>query len=149
MIIINLTQHAATAAQLEAGVIEPVSREAVSALLTFVGPPTANDIRQRADSLAMLAAESGADAAMIGGAGYLMPALEAALRQRSIRPLHAFSARVSRDEVQPDGSVRKIAVFEHRGWVETPDLARMAWFDGHAAGFAERFPDIPGIGAPA
>jgi len=149
MNIINLTQHAATAEQLAAGVIDPVSRKSVSALLTFVGGPTVDDIRRRAAELAMLAAESGAEAAMIGGAGYLMPALEAALRQRGIRPLHAFSARVSRDEAQPDGSVRKISAFEHRGWVETPDLARMAWLDGHAAGVAGRFPDLPGIGVPA
>ena len=54
---------------------------------------------------------------MIGGAPYLMGPLAAALRYHGLEPVFAFTERVSVDEVQPDGSVRKTAVFKHSGWV--------------------------------
>jgi hypothetical protein len=56
--------------------------------------------------------------AMVGGAPYLMPYLERALKAKDISPIYAFSKRESIDQVQPDGSVRKVAVFRHAGWVE-------------------------------
>jgi hypothetical protein len=55
--------------------------------------------------------------AMIGGAPYLMAPLESALRAHGITPVYAFSVRESVDQVQPDGSVRKVAVFRHAGFV--------------------------------
>ena len=47
-----------------------------------------------------------------------MPPLEKALRGLGIRPLYAFSVRESVEETLPDGSVRKVAVFRHKGFVE-------------------------------
>ena len=47
-----------------------------------------------------------------------LPELEAALRQQGFTPLYAFSVRESADQTQPDGSVRKVAVFRHVGFVE-------------------------------
>jgi hypothetical protein len=55
---------------------------------------------------------------MIGGAPYLMGALEKALRECGFTPVYAFSKRESIDQPQPDGSVRKVAVFRHLGFVE-------------------------------
>lgn len=57
-------------------------------------------------------------AAMIGGAPFLMPALEKALRTKGILPVYAFSQRESVEEIMEDGTVRKTAVFKHRGFVE-------------------------------
>lgn len=54
---------------------------------------------------------------MIGGAPYLMGPLAETLREYGLEPVFAFTERVSVDEVQPDGSVRKTAVFKHSGWV--------------------------------
>ena len=54
---------------------------------------------------------------MVGGAPYLMGPLCAALKEYGLEPVFAFTERVSVDEVQPDGSVRKTAVFRHSGWV--------------------------------
>ena len=31
---------------------------------------------------------------------------------------YAYSERVSQDMPQPDGSVKKISIFQHKGWVE-------------------------------
>lgn len=111
---INLTQHAAAPEQ---GCIEPENKEDVQQLLTFEELPTATEIRRRADALAAVAASAGATEAMIGGAPYLMPHLEQQLAHRGIQPLYAFSVRESVEQAQPDGSVRKVAVFRHMGFV--------------------------------
>jgi len=118
--ILNLTQHSPSAEQVEAGVFEPpqAMKEEVKNLLTFTDLPTAGEIGERASHLAALAAEQGARAAMIGGAPYLMGPLETALKARGITPLFAFTVRESREEVLPDGSTRKVAVFRHLGFVE-------------------------------
>ena len=116
---LNLTQHNATAEQTAVGVVEPADKGAVKSLLTFAAAPSVDEIRQRADALAGIAEAEDAPAAMIGGAGYLMPALERALRVRGIRPLHSFTERRS-VETEKDGEVVKTAIFVHVGWVETP-----------------------------
>lgn len=128
--IINLTQHPATAEQADAGVIDLPSEHwlALVALLTFDVLPTADEIQDRAADIAELACyndigEPEGDspqpqAAMIGGAPWLMPSLERALRERAIRPLYAFSLRHSVEEPQADGSVRKVNHFRHVGFVE-------------------------------
>lgn len=120
MIIVNLTQHVATDEQVEEGVVglSDESMSYVRRLLTFNDIPCIAEIRARAEALAEVAAECYADAAMIGGAPYLMGALEGALRQRAIKPLYAFSVRESQELTEPDGSVRKVTVFRYRGWVE-------------------------------
>ena len=55
---------------------------------------------------------------MIGGAPYLMSALENALMAVGIKPLYSFSERVSMEETIADGTVRKTNVFRHVGFVE-------------------------------
>ena len=135
--ILNLTQHTATPEQIAAGVvageISDAQQTEVRALLTFDTLPTPVEVRRRAERLAQIAASAftivdyGGDSglcanesfkfAMIGGAPYLMAPLEVALRAHGITPVYAFSVRESVDQVQPDGSVRKVAVFRHAGFV--------------------------------
>lgn len=115
MKIFNLTQHAASPEQVRAGVLEPADKAAVQVLLTFTEPPEQTEIERRAHALADMA--QGCEAAMIGGASYLMGPLEAVLAARGIRALHSFSRRESAEERQPDGSVKKVAVFRHVAWV--------------------------------
>jgi hypothetical protein len=135
--ILNLTQHTPTPEQIAAGVVSGEISDAlqteVRALLTFDALPTPVEVRRRAERLADIAASAftivdyGGDSglvanesfkfAMIGGAPYLMAPLEVALRARDITPLYAFSVRESVDQVQQDGSVRKVAVFRHAGFV--------------------------------
>jgi len=121
MTIINLTQHAATAEQLAAGVFDVPNEGARRELLmqlTFNDLPEDGEIVERAEALASIAGAFGARAAMIGGAPYLMSTLERELREGGITPLYAFSRRESVEEKLPDGSVRKVAVFRHLGFVE-------------------------------
>ena len=121
MTIINLTQHAATAEQLAAGVFDVPNEGARRELLmqlTFGDLPEDGEIVERAAAVASIAMAFGARAAMIGGAPYLMSALERELREGDITPLYAFSRRESVEEKLPDGSVRKVAVFRHLGFVE-------------------------------
>lgn len=122
--IINLTQHHATPDQIAAGVIDlpDEERATLSKALTFDECPTVEDVVQRARAIAELAAsvaeQIGAGRAMIGGAPYLMSALESSLLDAGIQPVYAFSVRESREERQADGSVRKVNVFRHGGFVE-------------------------------
>jgi hypothetical protein len=121
MTVLNLTQHPATPDQVEAGVVEPPDKALVQRLLTFDEIPDPVEIATRAFALADIAAEYAdyhhVDAVMIGGAPYLMSALEAALKAVDIQPVYAFTRRDVVERVQPDGSVAKIAVFRFAGWV--------------------------------
>ena len=127
MRILNLTQHPATPEQVAAGVVDltPAQRVIVGRWLTFDEVPTQGTIQTRAKLLAQAAADDSIvigevgpfDAAMIGGAPYLMASLEAALWDAHIIPLYAFSKRESVETVAPDGSVTKTNVFRHGGFV--------------------------------
>ena len=127
MRILNLTQHQATPEQCVAGVIDLSAQQRiiVGRWLTFDEVPSASTITTRAKLLAQAAADDSIiigkvgqfDAAMIGGAPYLMPPLEAALRGAHILPLYAFSTRESVETVAPDGSVTKTNIFRHTGFV--------------------------------
>jgi hypothetical protein len=91
--------------------------------LTFEDIPSKEELESRAYELATLVTNMGAADAkqyrvMVGGAPYFMSFLEKALKEQGHRPLYAFSRRESVDQLQPDGSVRKVAVFRHVGWVE-------------------------------
>ena len=115
MKIANLTQHAATDTQVNEGVFNV--DQSLSDLLTFVSAPSEQEMAERAEKLANIAAEAKAEAAMIGGAPYFMRPLEEALKARGIRPLYSFSERKSVEKRNPDGTVVKTNVFEHVGWV--------------------------------
>jgi hypothetical protein len=117
--VLNLTQHSATPDQASADVVDvpAVRRAELINLLTFSELPSSGTIRDRAERIADLAAAEGATSAMIGGALWLMAPLATALRQRGIEPVFAFSVRETEEQVQPDGSVRKVAVFRHAGFV--------------------------------
>ena len=140
LMIVNMTQHPATPEQLAAGVFDPTPEERaeISALLTFDTLPKKGEIENRAEELALTALailaarerslshqererlqERGTITffAMIGGAPYLMPHLEQEMVGVGIDPLYAFSTRESVEEVQADGSVKKTAVFRHKGFV--------------------------------
>ncbi len=124
--ILNLTQHPATPAQIAAGVVDlPANeREVVSKLLTFEALPKEGEVFDRAYALAAAASESlgrmGVEVfgqVMIGGASWLMSALETALRDTGIEPLYAFSLRESVEQPQADGTVKKVNIFRHAGFV--------------------------------
>ncbi|HSW52952.1 MAG TPA: hypothetical protein VLG93_06965 [Sulfuricaulis sp.] len=127
--ILNLTQHPASADQIAVGVVDLAGDELASLkdALTFGELPTEQEIRDRAEHVAELACMNGLGGddgddpfpaqAMIGGALWLMAPLAEALRARSIEPLFAFSVRETEEQKQSDGSVRKVAVFRHAGFV--------------------------------
>jgi len=138
-IILNLTQHPATPDQIKAGVIEPdaETKERIKRLLTFDKLPTYDEILNRAEKLAIEAmwyigkcqtswdeqAEHTRTAGtwvMIGGAPYLMAPLEQALKEAGLVPVYAFSKREVVEQRQADGSVRKVSVFKHLGFIEVP-----------------------------
>ena len=127
--IVNLTQHTATPERIAQGVVDlnDEVRNALVTALTFEDLPTMADVEDAADVVAELACQNGIggddgdspwpEAAMIGGAQFLMAPLEAALRSRGIKPVYAFSRRESVETTKPDGSVVKTNVFRHVGFV--------------------------------
>jgi len=119
MNIVNLTQHKATPEQCAEGVFDLSDEPAdeLIALLTFAEPPPRDEIINRAAKIARVARATGAEAAMLGGALWLMSALEQQLRLLGIGPLYAFSIRESAEVPQPDGTLRKVSIFRHAGWV--------------------------------
>jgi hypothetical protein len=129
--ILNLTQHVVTAEQKAQLVVEPrMTKDKIRELLTFEEIPTKEEIESRATKLAEIAVSEASMYAgetdnviwitrvMIGGAPYFMGALEKAVRECGFTPVYAFSKRESEDVPQPDGSVKKIQVFRHIGFVE-------------------------------
>ena len=138
-VILNLTQHQATPEQIEAGVYNPLQPEAIKEALTFNTLPSKQEIEVKALTLSAIAAEEvywqllktrakseeqldiesqmlGMQV-MVGGAPYLMPYLEKALKDVNLKAVYAFSKRESIEVVMEDGSVKKTAVFKHLGFV--------------------------------
>ena len=122
--IINLTQHTATQSQLDAGVeeLKPELKERLLKALNFIGVPTYKDIQEAADEMYHIMHKYSycytcidVPAFMVGG----HPALMCALTQFSsiYRMKFAASDRVSEEVIQEDGSVRKINVFKHIGFI--------------------------------
>jgi hypothetical protein len=126
--ILNLTQHLATPEQAAAGVVDLQGDQlqALKRALTFDTLPTQQEVQDRAFFIVRLAfanalgddmdADPMPTHAMIGGAPFLMSALESALLDECVRPVYAFSVRQSVEAVQPDGSVVKTAIFKHMGF---------------------------------
>ena len=126
MAILNLTQHRCTAEQLKDGIENVPSRLAkeLENLLTFKADYSLTDLVTSAKALARLAYQLQYDAAMIGGLPALMGHLERELIALGIGVAYARTERVSVDQTQPDGSVKKVSVFKHAGlywaWQATP-----------------------------
>lgn len=118
-VIINLTQHEMSQDQLEG--FEQVGqsyRDMIKGFLTFDNLPSRKEIEACAYTLARIAVGQKATHAMIGGAPYLMSTLEHALKYYGAQPLYAFSKRESVEKTLEDGTVQKISVSKHAGWVE-------------------------------
>ena len=125
MAIVNLTQHKATTEQVAAGVVDIEDEEALHSLvecLTFDQLPDSSEIYAKVAGIVTLAVHwqefEDTKAAMIGGAPWLMGPLTEALKAEGIKPLFAFSTRESVEQIMPDGSIRKTAVFRHKDFVE-------------------------------
>jgi hypothetical protein len=121
--ILNLTQHSATPEQIRAGVVDlpEDERSELQSLLTFEQLPTAKEIGDRAIAIAAIASrfvgEEIFPQALIYGEPYLMSSLEWYLRGAGIAPIYAFSVRESIEETITEGSVRKVAVSKHVGFI--------------------------------
>jgi len=129
IIILNLTQHRATPEQIQEGVFDLLgeAREELLQLLNFETLPSELALCSASENIAHLANNYFEEhfpnvgreerTVMIGGAPFFMSYLEDSLGERGNHPVYAFSERVSEDQTQPDGSVRKVSVFKHRGFV--------------------------------
>lgn len=100
---------------------EPARSELIK-LLTFEELPTSEIIHERASQICELVASTFADVEpkvlLLAGAPFLMSTLEIFAALRGWKPVYAFSKRESVEELQPDGSIKKISVFKHAGFVE-------------------------------
>ncbi len=94
-------------------------RQQLIDLLTFETIPTWVGVELRARAIVdLLETEYPfVNQAMIGGAPYLMAPLERELLANGVKPMYAFSIRESVEHVGSDGSVKKVSVFRHVGFV--------------------------------
>lgn len=117
--ITNLTQHSATQDQIDQGVVDfdDAQKEELCKLLTFTTLPNKGMIAYKAKALCVLAMEAGNKYVMVGGAPYLMAALEVELESVGMVPVYSFSERVSQEAPDGNGGVAKTNVFKHVGWV--------------------------------
>ena len=120
MAILNLTQHLPSDEQVVAGVVDlpTEAKQVLKGLLDFHDLPTSEEITVRAVAICAIAKEYGAKQVMLGGAPFLMGTLEAVLKDNGIKPLYAFSKRISVEKTNPDGTVVKTSEFKHMGFVE-------------------------------
>lgn len=119
MTIVNLTQYWATPEQVDAGVVN-LKGEAHNLLinkLIFKELPTREEIWKRARGITDLAWKSMAPQAMIGGAPFLMMALETEISNAGIEPLYAYPKRVSKVKTLPGGKNITVKVFKHGGFI--------------------------------
>lgn len=121
--ILNLTQHKASAEQIAQGV-QSDSTATIKTALTFDDMPDHKLLVERATVIAkeaktMLDGNTGK--AMIGGAPFFMASLEKALRAVGITPVYAFSVRNSVESINAAGDVEKRMIFKHLGFVETEE----------------------------
>lgn len=122
VIIWNATQHTATADQISQGVVDLPEelRAQLSGLLTFEELPSDEELRMRSIAVVgtiMAAGAKPGDQVMLGGAPFFMEELSHSCRSVGLTPVFAFSRRESVEQVQADGSIRKVAVFRHLGFV--------------------------------
>ena len=121
--LLNLTQHNATADQINAGINDlPVDdfQTALKGLLTFPTQYTRADLEYRALQIHELVrdfcgtSKEVLEGVMIGGMPSFMPVLESVLISKGIKVGYACTDRVSKDVIK-DGEVIKTAVFVHAG----------------------------------
>lgn len=129
MFILNLTMHPSSVEQLSDGVVDlpPKQLAKLKELLIFKELPSVDAVQERAEKIVNLAIDNQIagedrespfpDAAMIGGAPYLMAPLHQELDKATIEPLYAFSVRESIEKTLPDGRVYKTNIFTHKGFV--------------------------------
>lgn len=128
-LFINLTQHNASAEQINEGtwIDNGESSQEIKNLITFEDIPNMSIISYRATLLtekafiALIKADPNHMCewtAMIGGAPYLMGPLENALKKWGITPVYSFSKRVSTEFTNPNGEVIKTNTFKHIGFIE-------------------------------
>jgi len=128
-IIINLTQHQLTPEQTRntnVAQVDETTRNTLSKLGIFDQLPTQQQIKERAEMVAELAAKLAAQnpektpLALISGPPYYTPVLARTLAEKDILPVASFSQRVSVEKTRSDGSVEKTTVFKHLTYLSYP-----------------------------
>jgi hypothetical protein len=117
--MLNLTQHPATPAQKEDGVVdlEGEELEYLRKCITFNTLPSLEQLEKNSIDLAKIAREKGYENVLIGGACYFMPVLDNTLKRFGIKPYYAYSKRNAVDKMV-DGKIITEYTFEHEGFLK-------------------------------
>lgn len=132
MKVVNLTQHLATKEQIEEGVFDLPEglREKLVKALIFPAQYTKADLEVAAQEVVNLVKEVDNFRVMIGGMPSLMPVLEKALIKEGVAVSYARTERVSVDQAQADGSVKKVSVFQHAGLYWSSEMMHACCYCG-------------------
>ena len=128
--ILNLTLHPATHEQRAAGVVDldGPRLERLRSILTFDACPMDTDVARASILIVEIVWDwaehdrpvAGSLRAMIGGPIFLVPALSSRLVLYGVQPVCAFLVHRSVELIQPDGSIQKVDVLRHAGFVSIP-----------------------------
>lgn len=78
-------------------------------------PSSRNECRVLADNISELAEKHNAKIIQLGGSPMFLVVASSVIG--SGRMIFADSERISEDIPQPDGSVKKVSIFKHKGWI--------------------------------
>jgi len=120
--ILNLTQHPATDAQIDAGVVNLNDADLVDLknALNFNEPPHRLEMIRRRKAIMDIASKYDSLVVMLGGAPYLCTELDLCFSLDGYTVLYSFSKRVSIEFTDSKtGEVTKTNVFKHIGWVKS------------------------------
>jgi hypothetical protein len=78
-------------------------------------PSSRIDCRELADTISDIAEANNAKIIQLGGSPMFLVVASSVIG--SGRMIFADSERVSEDIPQPDGSVKKVSIFKHKGWI--------------------------------
>jgi len=116
--ILNLTNHSATPAQQQLGLVDIAEqREYICQLLSFAKIPDVDDIEQRCHKLVGLTLQLEFRAAHLGGATYLTPQLHHMLIANGVDVYYSYSKRQSSEYENQNGEIEKKSIFSFENFV--------------------------------
>jgi hypothetical protein len=119
MRVINLTKYRATPDQIEAGVLDVTDSlfGQLRVALTFDKPPTPDEIIKRSQAIVDVAREADNVNVMIGGDLWMIPIIERLLYTNGFSVWYPLSKIVFKHVTKHDGTIEKMMVFHHEGFV--------------------------------
>jgi len=121
MLALNISQHEPTELQVLSGLMELNKSDVTSMkkLLTFDEAPDISEMKNRAEQLVKICANNyNLKVVMLAPAPFFTSILENTFKENGYKVVYSFSQRKSVEKKMPDGTVKKVNVFEFQDFIE-------------------------------